>query len=67
LIRLVAVDSVKLKVDRQGIGRGGYLHGAEECWQAFVRRKSLHRAFRMAINREAKEKLVQELKQQYLE
>jgi predicted RNA-binding protein YlxR (DUF448 family) len=67
MIRLVVADRVRLKVDIQGTGRGGYLHIAEECWQAFMRRKSLHRAFRTAINRDAKEKLIQELKQRYLE
>jgi predicted RNA-binding protein YlxR (DUF448 family) len=67
LIRLVVADQVRLEVDIEGTGRGGYLHIAEKCWQAFMRRKSLHRAFRTAINKEAKEKLIQELKQRYLE
>jgi predicted RNA-binding protein YlxR (DUF448 family) len=67
LIRLVAVDQTALKIDKQANGRGGYLHAAEECWQAFVRRKSLHRAFRVNIDKDAKNKLVEELKQRYLE
>jgi predicted RNA-binding protein YlxR (DUF448 family) len=56
-----------LTVDRLGNGRGGYLHRAEPCWQAFIRRKSLHRAFRLEISRDAKEKLVRELKERYRE
>jgi predicted RNA-binding protein YlxR (DUF448 family) len=61
------MDQARLKVDRLADGRGGYLHAAQECWQAFIRKKSLYRAFRTAIDKDAKEKLVQELKQRYLE
>jgi predicted RNA-binding protein YlxR (DUF448 family) len=67
LIRLLALNRDHLKVDRPGTGRGGYLHRAEECWQGFIRRKSLHRAFHLEISKEAKEKLVQELKERHWE
>jgi len=58
LLRIVIQESGELKVDRLGIGRGGYLHPAESCWESFLRRKSLYRAFRQEVTRPAKEKLV---------
>jgi predicted RNA-binding protein YlxR (DUF448 family) len=62
LIRLTAADQ-ELKIDRQGPGRGGYLHPNEACWQRFLRRKSVYRAFHVEINRSSKEKLVQQLRE----
>jgi predicted RNA-binding protein YlxR (DUF448 family) len=50
-----------LQVDEQGVGRGGYLHPRAECWQGFLKRKSLHRAFHVEIDKGAKERLVREL------
>ena len=58
LLRIVIQGSGELKVDRMGIGRGGYLHQAESCWESFLRRKSLYRAFHQEVTRPAKEKLV---------
>lgn len=58
LLRLVAQGNGELQVDRQGKGRGGYLHKGEGCWEAFLRRKSLYRAFHLEIGREAREKLI---------
>jgi len=60
LMRLVVVEHGGLQI-QMGKGRGGYLHSARECWQAFVRRKSLYRAFRLEITKDAKEKFVREL------
>jgi predicted RNA-binding protein YlxR (DUF448 family) len=65
LIRLVVTDQATLKIDKQASGRGGYLHPVQQCWQTFVRRKSLYRAFRKEIKKEAKEKLIQDLKERH--
>jgi predicted RNA-binding protein YlxR (DUF448 family) len=42
-------------------GRGGYLHRNENCWRAFIGRKSHYRAFRTEVSRAAKEQLILEL------
>jgi predicted RNA-binding protein YlxR (DUF448 family) len=62
LIRLTVCGEGMLKIDRDGEGRGGYLHRAAPCWQNFIRRKHHYRAFRMELRKDAKEKLTQELK-----
>jgi predicted RNA-binding protein YlxR (DUF448 family) len=67
LLRLSVDSRAELKVDPCGEGRGGYLHRNPECWQAFLRRKSLQRAFRAEIDRAAKEKLIQELRKRVWE
>jgi predicted RNA-binding protein YlxR (DUF448 family) len=67
LIRLIATDQAGLQVEKQGRRRGGYLHHDQECWQAFLRRKSLHRAFHMAIDKDAKERLIKDLKERHWE
>ncbi len=58
LLRLVVRGDAELQLDRLGKGRGGYLHKAEGCWEAFLRKKSLYRAFHLEIKREAREKLI---------
>jgi predicted RNA-binding protein YlxR (DUF448 family) len=67
LIRLTAPDANQLKIDPEGDGRGGYLHYAPDCWQAFTKKKSVYRAFHREIARDARENLVRELKEQGLE
>jgi predicted RNA-binding protein YlxR (DUF448 family) len=67
LIRLVVGEGRELKLDRWANARGGYLHPARRCWQAFLRRKSLHRAFHVEIGKDAKEKLIRELTERYRE
>jgi uncharacterized protein len=67
LIRLVVGEERELKVDRWAGARGGYLHPARRCWHAFLRRKSLHRAFHVEIGKDAKEKLIRELTERYRE
>jgi uncharacterized protein len=67
LIRLIVGEGRELKVDRLANARGGYLHPSRRCWQAFLRRKSLHRAFRIEIGKDAKEKLIRELTERYPE
>ena len=62
LLRIVIQEGGELKVDRLGTGRGGYLHPAASCWESFLRRKSLYRAFRHEVTRPAKEKLAQALR-----
>jgi predicted RNA-binding protein YlxR (DUF448 family) len=67
LIRLIVADQGDLKISERGSGRGGYLHRGEACWRAFLRTKSLHRAFHAEISKGTKEKLVQELKERIWE
>lgn len=62
LLRIAIQEGGELKVDRLGTGRGGYLHPAASCWESFLRRKSLYRAFHREVTRPAKEKLVQALR-----
>lgn len=61
LLRIVE-RAGELCVDRLAEGRGAYLHRREECWGAFVRKKSLYRALRVEVGREAKQRLVQALR-----
>jgi len=61
LIRLILDGSGELKVSKLNGGRGGYLHAAPQCWQAFLKRKSHYRAFRVEISKTAKKKLINEL------
>ncbi|MPZ75040.1 MAG: DUF448 domain-containing protein [Deltaproteobacteria bacterium] len=67
LIRLIAGPQGELVIDPRRSGRGGYLHHGRECWQAFIRRKNTHRAFRMEISKNAKETFIQRLNEGYLE
>lgn len=46
-------------------GRGGYLHNREDCWRAFLKRKSLYRAFRRDLPRGDREDLVETLRAQW--
>jgi predicted RNA-binding protein YlxR (DUF448 family) len=61
LIRFRVTEQGDLQIDKTGAGRGGYLHQRAECWQRFLKRKSLYRAFHVEVDRDAKEKLVWEL------
>lgn len=61
MIRLVVGQNGELAISQVEQARGGYLHKNENCWGAFVRRKSLYRAFHVEIGREEKEKLIQKL------
>ncbi|TMA05051.1 MAG: YlxR family protein [Deltaproteobacteria bacterium] len=63
LLRFVLRADGELRLDRLGEGRGGYLHKTEECWQSFLRKKSLYRSLRSEIGREARERLVLTLRQ----
>ncbi|MDP2601967.1 MAG: YlxR family protein [Deltaproteobacteria bacterium] len=61
LIRFRVTEQGDLQIDKKGAGRGGYLHQRAECWQGFLKRKSLYRTFHVEIDRGAKERLVREL------
>ncbi len=61
LLRLVVAPSGELIVDQMGTGRGGYLHEKGTCWEAFLGKKKLYRAFHLEIGREARGKLIQGL------
>jgi predicted RNA-binding protein YlxR (DUF448 family) len=65
LIRLRVDPWGELSVDNNGTGRGGYLHRAQGCWEKFVRRKSVYRAFHVEIGKSVKQKLVEALKGRY--
>jgi len=65
LIRLRAGAQGELIVDDSGAGRGGYLHRIRECWEKFMRRKSVYRAFHMEIGKSIKAKLVDALKERH--
>jgi uncharacterized protein len=67
LIRIIIDAQGELVIDPRGSGRGGYLHHRHDCWQAFARRKNTHRAFRVNIGKEAKQKLIQVLNEGYRE
>jgi predicted RNA-binding protein YlxR (DUF448 family) len=67
LIRIIIGADGELITDSRGYGRGGYLHHRHDCWQAFLRRKNTHRAFRVNISKEAKQKLIQILSEDYRE
>ena len=60
LIRVALADQNKLILDANR-GRGGYLHRNENCWRAFLDRKSHYRAFHGEVSRAAKELLILEL------
>ncbi|MGH7831893.1 MAG: YlxR family protein [Candidatus Binatia bacterium] len=62
MLRLVVRETGELQVDRLGRGRGGYLHDTEACREAFCRRKSVHRAFRVEVSRLTREKFAQSLR-----
>ncbi|MGH7827340.1 MAG: YlxR family protein [Candidatus Binatia bacterium] len=66
LVRVVMKSDGELEIDRLD-GRGGYLHAARDCWQAFLKRRSHYRAFRAEIAKDAKEKLVNELSERHWE
>ena len=65
LIRLRAGAEGELIPDDSGLGRGGYLHRGNECWEKFTRRKSVYRAFHVEISKTAKLKLVAALRKQH--
>lgn len=60
LIRVTLADQNSLILNEKR-GRGGYLHRNENCWRAFIGRKSHYRAFRGEVSRAAKEQLILEL------
>ena len=61
LIRIIIDADGELITDSRGYGRGGYLHHRNDCWQAFLQRKTPQRAFRVDISKDAKQKLIQVL------
>jgi predicted RNA-binding protein YlxR (DUF448 family) len=58
LLRIVALENGELQVDRRAKGRGGYLHDESACWEGFIRKKKVYRAFHVEIARSAREKLI---------
>lgn len=63
-MRLVVLPGDRLERVERGAGRGGYLHAREKCWEAFLRRRSLNRAFRVEVGRQSKERLVLALREE---
>jgi predicted RNA-binding protein YlxR (DUF448 family) len=66
LIRVTIGSDGEFIIDRHG-GRGGYLHGARDCWQRFLKKRSHYRAFRVEVGKGAKEKLIDELSERHWE
>jgi uncharacterized protein len=64
LLRIVIQETGDLAVSRLAKGRGGYLHAQEACWDLFLRRKSVSRAFRAEVARGARERLIVGLREQ---
>jgi predicted RNA-binding protein YlxR (DUF448 family) len=58
LLRIAIREDGELEINRWGKGRGGYLHAAETCWDLFLRKKSIYRAFHKEFDRAVKERLV---------
>lgn len=67
LLRFVVEPNGELRLDRMGKGRGGYVHRTERCWEAFLRRKRVYRAFHLEIEPKAKERLVLTLRERHWE
>jgi predicted RNA-binding protein YlxR (DUF448 family) len=65
LIRLSAGAHGELMADDSRAGRGGYLHLTRVCWEKFLRRKSVYRAFHRDIGKSEKEQMVQQLKERH--
>jgi predicted RNA-binding protein YlxR (DUF448 family) len=61
MIRLVADKDAGLKRAKTGSGRGGYLHRDSKCYQAFIKRKSVYRAFHLEVSRDVKQSVVRDL------
>lgn len=59
LVRIVAVDSTEVVVDRTGRrpGRGTYLCKSKACWENGLKKDRLDRALQITISKEAKEEL----------
>ena len=63
LLRIAIGTDGELEINRVGKGRGGYLHSAETCWDFFIKKKGVYRAFRKEIDHAARERLVLALRQ----
>jgi predicted RNA-binding protein YlxR (DUF448 family) len=63
MIRITAPQANLLNIARHSQGRGGYLHAAQACWQGFIKRKSVYRAFHIEVSKAAKEDLVRALRE----
>ncbi len=64
VLRRVAITDEGLQPEEYR-GRGGYLHNSEDCWRAFLKRKSLYRAFRRDLPRKDREDLLVKLRAQW--
>jgi predicted RNA-binding protein YlxR (DUF448 family) len=62
MLRFAVGPSGMLTVCQNGVGRGGYVHERKECFDAFVKRKSVYRAFRAEISKSARESLISDLR-----
>ena len=63
MLRLVADPTGALKLQNRGTGRGGYLHKQNACWEACLGKKRFYRAFHREIGREARVKLIHQLRE----
>ena len=62
LVRLVRAADGSVEVDATGrkAGRGAYLCGAPECWDAGVKRGRLERVLRIALSGDSRERLMKD-------
>jgi predicted RNA-binding protein YlxR (DUF448 family) len=47
---------------RPSVGRSGYLHRSERCWEGFVSRKPFLRSLRASVDRTERARLVAQLR-----
>ncbi len=64
MLRLVRTPNGSLRLDAAGRqpGRGGYLHRREDCWKKFAKRGGTVRSFRSAVQLQARQALLEELR-----
>ena len=63
LLRIAIREDGELEINRFGKGRGGYIHAAETCWDLFIRKKGVYRAFHKEVDHAARERLVLALRE----
>jgi predicted RNA-binding protein YlxR (DUF448 family) len=61
-VACVAGRGVVLDARRGCGGRGGYLHGAEDCWGRFASRKGMVRSLGVSVDRAARAALIDQLR-----
>jgi len=63
MLRFRVADDGRLVADPVGPGRGAYLHRSIACWERFAARKGAVSSLRRNVDRVARGRLVQSLKE----